>query len=212
MGENILLIDKPLGMTSFDVIRVLRKKLGVRKIGHAGTLDPQASGLLILALDGATRTLSQYLKLQKTYEAKILFGVRTDTGDTEGKIVEEKKIETMAREDIEKDLAEMVATLRLPVPAYSAIKQGGEPLYKKARRGEVVNSPIKEMFITRAKLFHFSCKDGRAIAEIEFDVASGTYIRSLVVELGRRLGVPATLTALRRTRIGDFRVEDAQAL
>ena len=147
--EHILLIDKPSGITSFDCIRILRKKLGIRKMGHAGTLDPMATGLMIIGVGDGTKKLQEFLKLDKTYEAEILLGVQTDTGDITGKVLKELGIKNyeLSEEKIKKVLQGMVAKLELPVPAYSAIKRGGEALYKKARRGEVVDVPIKTMEI-----------------------------------------------------------------
>ncbi|HBV00847.1 MAG TPA: hypothetical protein DEF00_00435 [Candidatus Taylorbacteria bacterium] len=146
----ILLVDKPQGITSFDCIRILRRKLGVRKMGHAGTLDPMATGLMIIGVGEGTKKLQDFLKLDKTYKAEILLGVSTDTGDITGKIL--KELGSMNYElwkgkeaEIKKILEGMVGKLSLPVPAYSAIKRGGEPLYKKARRGEKVEPPVKIM-------------------------------------------------------------------
>ena len=249
--QEILLIDKPKGITSFDCIRILRRKLGIRKMGHAGTLDPMATGLMIIGVGEGAKMLGQYLKLPKTYEAEVLLGVRTDTGDITGRAMEygEWNMEYGGEEKIKKVLQEMVGKLPLPVPAYSAIKRGGEALYKKARRGEVVDTPIKTMEITATEFlglgvlpflkggdpkgegFKSSAEDGtrpndgsvgRAsftkggislpVVSIRFNVGSGTYIRSLAEEFGRRLGVPATLSGLRRTRIGEFKIEDAGSL
>lgn len=234
--QEILLIDKPKGVTSFDCIRILRKKLGVRnpstgfriKIGHAGTLDPMATGLMIIGVGSGTKKLQDFLKLDKTYEAEILLGLRTDTGDITGKVLEEMEArnEELGEEELEEALQGMVGKLSLPVPAYSAIKRGGEALYKKARRGEVVETPIKIMEIQhvkmlsvkdlRFKVYDLGIKEGVgelfSVVSATFDVTSGTYVRSLAEELGRRLGVPATLAGLRRTRIGEFKVEDAEKL
>jgi len=219
--EHILLIDKPSGITSFDCIRILRKKLGIRKMGHAGTLDPMATGLMIIGVGDGTKKLQEFLKLDKTYEAEILLGVQTDTGDITGKVLKELGIKNyeLSEEKIKKVLQGMVAKLELPVPAYSAIKRGGEALYKKARRGEVVDVPIKTMEIKAVEFLRSGKAQpcGRKVepyptVSARFSVTSGTYIRSLAEEFGRRLGVPATLAALRRTRIGEFKIEDAQAL
>ena len=149
----ILLIDKPAGITSFDCIRILRKKLGVRKMGHAGTLDPMATGLMIIGVGEGTKKLQNFLKLDKIYEAEILLGVSTDTGDITGKILKELRIKNyeLSEEEIENALDGMVGKLELSVPAYSAIKRGGEPLYRKARRGEKFESPIKTMEVTSAE-------------------------------------------------------------
>lgn len=207
MSANIILVDKPKAITSFDVIRILRKKLGVQKMGHAGTLDPNATGLMLIGVGEGTKELTQLIGLPKTYVAEILFGVRTDTGDIDGKILEESKI-TFDEHALRNALQGMMGVLQLPVPAYSAIKRGGEALYKKARRGEVVDTPVKPMEVRGVELM--SCDATHA--QVIFDVGSGTYIRSLAEELARRLGTIATLKNLRRTRIGDFKIEDAITL
>ncbi|MDO8564903.1 MAG: tRNA pseudouridine(55) synthase [bacterium] len=204
------------------------------KIGHAGTLDPMATGLLIVATEEDTKKLHEFLKLPKVYEAEILLGLHTDTGDIEGRELpisnvqfpNNTQINNISKEEVERTLKEMVGKLELKVPAYSAIKQGGEALYKKARRGERVVPPVKTMEIKSAAFISVCHSrengnpeldprirgDDKLILRIRFSVASGTYIRSLAEELGRRLGVPATLSGLRRTQIGDFRVEDAVVL
>lgn len=220
--KGILLIDKPEGISSFDVIRALRKKLGITKIGHAGTLDPLASGLLIIGAGEGTKRLAEYIKLPKTYCVEVLLGIRTDTGDLEGRVVEEHTQHfDISKDEIENVLADMIGVLELPVPAYSAVKQGGVPLYKKARRGEKVELPVKEMSVTRADLYDIrpadsigqaSYKNGHYVLSLEFDVGSGTYIRSLAEELGRRLGYPATVQKLRRLSIGGFTIEQAKQL
>ncbi len=244
--EGILLIDKPRGITSFDCIRILRKKLGIRKMGHAGTLDPMATGLMLIGVGEGTKKLHEFLKLAKTYEAEILLGVKTDTGDVTGRELpisnsqfpinfQDKKF---SEKEIKKTLAGMVGRLELPVPAYSAIKQGGEALYKKARRGEAVDAPVKVMEVTDCELLAVchprevgdpvldsllpACDEASAgrqgndrkgvIVKARFDVSSGTYIRSLAEEFGRRLGIPATLAGLRRIRIGTFTISDAKRL
>lgn len=205
--EDIMLIDKPVGITSFDAIRILRKKLGVKKMGHAGTLDPLASGLMIIGVGAGTKKLKDFIKLPKVYEALVVIGEARDTGDQEGEIIAERYVEDEL--DVATVLAGMVGVLELPVPKYSAIKQGGEALYKKVRRGEEVEAPLKSMEVRRAELQKVEVRDGRLYSTIIFDVGSGTYIRSLAEELGRRLGYPATLGGLRRISIGDYSVEDA---
>lgn len=206
--SDFILIDKPKGITSFDVIRKLRKKLGIKKIGHGGTLDPNATGLLIIATETETKKLKDILGLPKIYEAEVLLGVQTTTGDIDGEVVEEKEIPNFTKEDIEKLLTEMKGELVLPVSAYSAMKQGGESLYKKARRGEKVVVPLRVMDIQKATLTSYT-KD---TLDIIFEVGSGTYIRSLAEELGKRLETVATLKNLRRVQIGDFKVTDAESI
>lgn len=212
LPENILLIDKPSGITSFDVIRILRKKLSVWKMGHAGTLDPMASGLMLIGIESGTKALATLLKLPKTYEAEICFGILTDTGDITGKILEEKIVTAIDRPLLKNVLEGMVGTLQLKVPAYSAIKQGGEALYKKARRGEVVDTPVRPMTIDSLEFKDMYITEGKLRVSVIFSVSSGSYIRSIAEELGRRLFVPATLSALRRVSIGEWKVSDAKTL
>ena len=210
--EDILLIDKPKGITSFDVIRQLRKKLGIRKMGHAGTLDPLASGLMIIGVESGTKKLNDYIKLDKTYVAEILFGRKTDTGDMEGKILEETKI-YFVEDDYLKDLMNAFnGEFELLPPKYSAIKKDGKPLYKYARSGEEVEILPRKMKVYKSEFLGREQVEEGIIAKVSFDVASGVYIRSLVEKIGELLGVPATLYNLKRTKIGEFELNKAQKL
>ncbi|MCR4330897.1 MAG: tRNA pseudouridine(55) synthase TruB [Patescibacteria group bacterium] len=210
--QNILLIDKPKGITSFDVIRALRRKLGVRKMGHAGTLDPLATGLMLVGVGESTKELAALIGLPKTYEAEVLLGLKTDTGDLEGATMEEAVVPEVNEEEVRKVLAGMVGVVPLPVPKYSAVKRGGEALYKKARRGEQVEVPVKEMKIHSCELKKHAPLRDKYVLGIVCEVGSGAYIRSIAEEIGRRLGVPATIKELRRTKIGKYRVEDAEKI
>lgn len=211
--DEILLVDKPKGITSFGVIRQLRKKLGIRKMGHAGTLDPSATGLLIVGVGKTTKYLGKFLKLPKTYEVEVLLGVKTDTGDMEGKIAEEKSVSSSNLSAIYGAVKALPGKMKLPVPAYSAIKQGGEALYKKARRGETFALPEKVMEIYRAELLGTpQQKRNHIVLSVCLEVSSGTYVRSIVEEIGRRLGIPAVVKELRRTKIGNFDVHNAKKL
>ena len=221
--ENILLIDKPTGVTSFDVIRKLRSEYKEKvRMGHAGTLDPLASGLMVIGVGKGTKKLKEYIGLDKEYFAEILVGEKRSTGDMEGKVIEEKAVEEIfSEEKISSTLASMVSTLRLPVSAYSAVKKGGVPMYKRARQaekiGEVVkNVPIRDMIVHEAKLVSIEpciINDTQKLAvEVRFKVGSGTYIRSLAEEFGKRLSYPATLKNLRRTKVGEFDIKDALTL
>ena len=210
---GIILVDKPKGITSFDVIRRLRKELGIRKMGHAGTLDPNATGLMIIALESSTKKLESYLKLPKCYEAEILFGIKTDTGDTDGAIVGTKDaaVSESAIRNILADF-EKERILNIKVPAYSAIKQKGKALYELARKGIEVDAPVRPMEIRGAKLLSFRQENGRFFAFVHFDVGSGAYIRSIAEELGARLGTICTLSNLRRISIAEFTVENARKI
>ncbi len=219
---EIIFIDKPLHMTSFDVIRVLRKKTGIKKFGHAGTLDPLASGLMILGVEAGTKKLTDYIKLDKEYLCEVRIGESRTTGDLEGEIIEERDVEEIfSPEKISSTVAQLVGTLNLPVSAYSAIKIDGKPMYERAReaevKGEVVaDVPMREMVVYGASVLEYAPTiiDGKKqfVIKVRFHVASGVYIRSLAVELGRLLGYPATVQLLRRTKIADFKVEDARSL
>jgi len=219
MAKDIILIDKPKGITSFDVIRTLkkrfketRKRSSVPKYGHAGTLDPLATGLLIVGIGEGTKKLNQYLKLPKEYKVEVLVGIRTTTGDMEGDVVDEAQVPNISKEDIQKVLQGLIGTVVLHVPAYSAIKVGGERLYKKARRGEKVTTPKKEMSIKTIKLITLTRENTYLQLVLQMEVGSGAYVRSIAEEIGRRLGYPATVKELRRTKIGDFKVSDAEQL
>lgn len=216
MKKEILLIDKPEGVTSFDVIRTLRKKLGVKKMGHAGTLDPLASGLLIIGVGEGTKRLNELIKLPKTYEAAILLGRSTTTGDREGEITREKDIAHLSSQNIEKTIKEMEGKNEIPVPLYSAVKVDGRKLYEYARAGEEVRVPMRDMVVRRSqiKAIRKVEESGKTFYEVDvtFDVESGVYIRSLAEEVGRRLDVPSMLVKLRRTEVGKYSVENAEKI
>lgn len=212
MDDEILLIDKPRGITSFGVIARLRKALNTRKMGHAGTLDPLASGLMLVGVGKGTKKLAELIKLPKTYEAEVILGERRNTGDMEGEIVEESVAKDVSEETVREALTSMEGVLLLPVPVFSAIKRDGQPLYKRARRGVDIDVPVRDMEVRATSFMRMEERGDRTHLFVTYDVGSGTYIRSLAEELGRRLGYPATLGNLRRTRIGSFDIKDAQAL
>ncbi|MFC1623629.1 tRNA pseudouridine(55) synthase TruB [Patescibacteria group bacterium] len=209
--EDLILIDKPKGITSFDVIRQLRRKLNIKKMGHAGTLDPNASGLMLIGVEKGTKKLKDLIGLDKTYIAEILLGKKTDTGDITGKVIEEKEIPELNEDAIKEVLKSLEGEQELEVSLYSAIKRKGKPLYKYARAGEKIEKPKRVMTVYSANL-KSGVLDTPPIVKVEFDVGSGTYIRSLAEELGERLGTVATLQNLRRTKIGNFEIKDAEKL
>ena len=218
----LLLIDKPNGMTSFDVIRELRRRSGVRKFGHAGTLDPLATGLMLLGVNEGTKQLATLTKLDKEYVAEIRLGERRSTGDLEGKVLEQKPVtNSVSATALDAALQTLVGTHTYRVSAYSAIKKNGVPMYKRARaaekRGEVVEEVLERaMTVYEVDLVenHRETVDGvpMQIVTVRFVVASGTYIRSLAEAFGKKLGYPATLQTLRRTKVGEYCVENAQQL
>jgi len=214
---EIILVDKPTGVTSFGVLRKLKEQFGDKKLklGHAGTLDPNASGLMIVGVGKGTKKLKEYVGLSKEYIAEILIGERRTTSDMEGDVVETKDVSSLSEPEIKTVFESMAGTLRLPVSAFSAVKKGGQPLYKKAHKGEDVGTlPLRDMVIYEAELldikFHTINRMKKAVVTARFFVDSGVYIRSLAEEVGKRLSYPAVLKNLRRTKVGEFRVEDAQ--
>ncbi|MDX1495898.1 MAG: tRNA pseudouridine(55) synthase TruB [Longimicrobiales bacterium] len=205
-GDYVLPVDKPEGPTSHDVVAMARKALGTRKIGHTGTLDPFASGLLVLCVGRATR-LAEYLTgLEKSYVARARLGVTTDTLDREGDVVEERDgWQDLTRKRIEEGLSAFVGEVRQVPPQFSAKKVGGEAMHRKARRGETVALDPVPVTIHSMELLAVELPD------ITFAVrcSTGTYVRALARDVGQRLGVGAHLTELRRTRVGAFSVDDA---
>lgn len=206
---GVLPVDKPEGPTSHDVVATARHALGTRRVGHTGTLDPFASGLLLLCVEAATR-LAEYLsELPKTYRATMRLGVATDTADRTGAPVRRSEAwKELDRERIERALRAQVGRIRQIPPAYSAKKVAGERAYDRARRGEAVALEPVEVEVYRLDLLAVRLPDVR----FEVECSSGTYIRAIARDVGDALGVGAHLAALRRTRIGRQDVADAVPL
>jgi len=209
MKEGFILIDKPKGITSHDVVDKLREITKIRKIGYAGTLDPLGTGLLILGIGrGATRRLSEFLRLDKEYIAKLRLGAISDTFDKEGKI-EFKKIEKIpSREKIGKVIKEFIGQIYQIPPSYSAKKIKGEKAYNLARKGRKVELKPQKVNIYKIKILRYKFP----YLEIKVNCSSGTYIRSLASDIGKRLNCGGLLEELRRTRIGNFSVKQAKKL
>lgn len=201
--NGILLVDKESGMTSHDVVGILRKILKIKAIGHGGTLDPLATGLLCLLIGEATKLSSYVMAENKTYRVNVRFGIQTDSGDVTGKVIQEKKDLVPTCEKILEGIKKLTGVLSLPVPKYSAVKIAGRKLYEYAREGEDVEIPLKEMTILRADLLEVT-HDG---CVIELDCEKGTYVRSWVERLGELLGCFATVRELRRLKSGIFSSE-----
>lgn len=203
--NGFLLIDKPAGITSHDVVQQVRRSAQQKKVGHAGTLDPLATGVLIVALGKATRLLEYLEKSEKIYQAGFELGVTTDTDDSEGEVLHRWTGDWPSQEQLQAALQKWTGEVQQKVPNYSAVKQGGEALYKKARRGEVVEAPTKTVTI-------FSYQDVvYQPPKLSFTVhcSKGTYIRSLARDIGAELGTGAIMTALRRVASGQFTLENA---
>ncbi len=200
-------VDKPAGPTSHDVVDVVRRALGTRRVGHAGTLDPPATGLLVCGVGKATRLLRFLSGLPKTYETTGVLGVETDTLDAAGEVVAEHPVRGEAGE-LEDALEAFRGELDQVPPQVSAVKVGGERAYKKAARGEEVELEPRRVVVHALELIG---TDGPRFS-LRVTCSSGTYVRSLVRDIGRRLGCGAHVEALRRTKIGHLDVHDAVAL
>jgi tRNA pseudouridine55 synthase len=206
--EGVLVIDKPGGMTSHDVVNRIRRVTGVRRVGHAGTLDPLATGVLLVCVGRATRLVEYLVGRPKTYVTTVRLGQTTNTYDADGEVVAERPFTHITPDLINQSLAAFRGTIQQQPPLYSAIKKDGQPLYKLARRGEIVDVPPREVTIFELSLLAVN------LPEIELHVtsSSGTYVRSLAHDLGEALGCGGHVVALRRTAVGNFTTHEAVPL
>jgi len=210
--SGILVIDKPSGMTSHDVVNRVRRVTGERRVGHAGTLDPMATGVLVVLVGPATRLAPYLSSAEKTYEARIAFGAETDTDDAEGRVTRTAAVPDEVCDPFA--AAAMVASLvgvheQIP-PAYSAIKRGGVVAYEAARKGEALELEPRTVEVASAELVGVHVDP--AAWDVAFAVSKGTYIRALARDLGRAVDCAAHLSALRRTRSGALSIQDAHTL
>lgn len=202
--DGLVLVAKPAGATSHDVVDTVRRVLGTRKVGHAGTLDPMATGVLVLGVGRATRLLRYLSDLEKTYEGSAFLGEETDTLDADGTIVRTAPV-AVARAELDAAAGSLIGESMQRPPSYSAVKIGGRKLYEAARRGETVEAEPRPVTVHAFDVLSFDppAFDFRAI------VSSGTYVRVLVADVGDALGCGAHLTRLVRTAIGPFALADA---
>ena len=205
--EGIIIVNKPKGITSFDVIRKLKKILKTKKIGHTGTLDPLATGVMLMCVGKATKLASDLEAKDKVYIANFDIGYATDTYDIEGKKIAKNIIE-ISKENLEQSIKKFIGNIKQVPPMYSAIKIDGNKLYHLARKGIEVERPERDVTIEYINLLDF--KDNKA--KIETKVSKGCYIRSLIYDIGQDLGTYATMTALQRKQVGDYSLEDSYSL
>ena len=207
--EGILLVDKPQGITSHDVVDRLRRKLRMKKIGHAGTLDPLATGLLIMLVGKATKVSQFLISLDKAYEGTFLLGVETDSQDADGEVVAEKPLpEGLSEEQLIEQMAGFLGDQYQTPPMFSAKKIDGVPLYKMARKGKTVEREPRFIRINELKLENWQSPMGKFL----MDCSKGTYVRTVIHDLGQRLGCGAHLQSLRRTRIDQFDISQSLTL
>jgi tRNA pseudouridine55 synthase len=206
--EGAILINKPAGLTSHDVVDAIRRKFGIEKVGHCGTLDPNATGLLIIVLGRGTKLSEKLMGDDKVYEGTIRFGVTTNSYDADGDIIENKPVPQLTLDQLNKAAASFVGDQMQTPPMVSAIKKDGVPLYKLARKGvEVERNP------RLIHIYNFRFSDYRApLGTFKLACTKGTYVRSIAQDLGQKFGCGAHLATLRRTVSGKFDVADSKAL
>ena len=203
--QGLLIIDKPGGMTSHDVVNRIRQVTKTRRVGHAGTLDPLATGVLLVCVGRATRLVEYLVGQTKSYITTVQLGQATNTYDIDGEVVAERPFAHITLAHINQALEQFRGTISQKPPIYSAIKKDGQPLYKLARRGEAVDVPLREVTIYNLSLLSVKLPK----VELAISCSSGTYIRSLAHDLGAALGCGGHVTALRRTAVGEFTVDQA---
>jgi len=206
--EGLLPVDKPHGWTSHDLVDFARRRTGERRIGHAGTLDPMATGLVVLLIGRATKLSDEFLNHDKTYEALLTIGIETDTQDMEGKILSESTGDAPSEQAIHEAFACFTGECRQQAPRYSSVKVGGRRSYEMARKNVAFEQPFKTVQIKQLDIHTIH----ESNVWFKAHVSKGTYIRTLASDIGKKLGTHAALSALRRTASGPFRIEDARTV
>jgi tRNA pseudouridine55 synthase len=206
--DGVLLVDKPKALTSHDVVDRIRRHFGFKKVGHCGTLDPAATGLLVIVLERATKLQANLMSADKTYEGTMLLGVATDSQDADGEVIAEKPVAPLTEADLENVFAKFRGDIQQVPPMVSAVKHQGTPLYKLARKGKTVEREPRLVHIYDLRLLKLNSP------RVDFRVTctKGTYVRTLCHDIGEMLGCGAHLSGLRRARSGDFDVKDAHTL
>jgi tRNA pseudouridine55 synthase len=206
--EGIAIINKPPGITSHDVVSRVRRIFNMRRVGHAGTLDPLATGVLVILLGKSTKLFDKFVAFDKAYAATLKLGTQTTSADITGTVIELKPFEDITKDQVTETLAQFLGESEQFPPMVSAVKYKGERLYKLARKGVVVDRPSRRIRIDKLKLVDFK------LPEVKFylECSKGTYVRTLAEDVGQRLGCGACITQIERTKVGPFLIEDAVKL
>ncbi len=205
MKEGIIVINKPHGLTSHDVVARIRRKFGMKKVGHAGTLDPLATGVLIVLMGKFTKMSDRFMNLDKGYRATMLLGRKTNSADIQGEIISEKPYDQISLVAVERVFQEFIGkTDQLP-PMFSAIKFKGKKLYELARKGITVDREPRTITIGKLEVLKFDLPS----VEFVMECSKGTYVRQLADDVGERLGCGACISQIERTKVGSFRLEEA---
>jgi len=201
----VLNVRKPIGWTSFDVVRLIKQQLPKRKIGHAGTLDPFAEGVLLVCLGKATKKVPELMTLEKEYKARISFGLATDTLDVTGRIIDKRQVSSLTREPLQQVCLQFFGDIEQVPPAFSAVKMQGQRLYTLARQGHAVEAKVRRVRVHAIEVLTINHED----VEFRVTCSKGTYIRSLARDIGSALGTCAFVRSLERTRVGPYEAKAA---
>ena len=208
MKEGILVVNKPMGLTSHDVVKEIRRKFRMQQVGHAGTLDPLATGVLVILLGKSTKLFNKFVDLDKAYRATLILGTSTDSADIQGKVLEKRPYEHITREQAEIVFRRFAGEIEQVPPMVSAVKVKGKKLYQLARKGIAIERQARLIKIHRLQLESF------APPEVKFylECSKGTYVRQLAEDIGKELGCGACITQIERTKVGSFSIDDAVTL
>ncbi|MBR3628494.1 MAG: tRNA pseudouridine(55) synthase TruB [Elusimicrobia bacterium] len=203
--SGLILVNKPIGITSFKLVHIIKKKLNVKKVGHCGTLDPLASGLMIILVGKYTKLQDKFMKQDKVYYATIKLGIKTDSGDLDGKIISQSNYSHITKESIEQTCNKFIGNIQQIPPMFSALKVNGQKLYELARKGITIERKSRGITIYNIDLVEYK-KDSFSI---RVKCSSGTYIRTLAQDIGTELNTDTVLINLVREEIGDYKLKDA---
>ncbi len=206
--DGFIIVDKPTGMTSHDVVSFIRRRFNMRRVGHAGTLDPLATGVLILLLGKCTKLFDRFSSFDKAYEATLKLGMTTDTADIEGKVLSELSFDAVTSGEVERIFQDFLGDIEQLPPMVSAVKVGGKRLYKLARQGITVERKARKITISSLKVVHFALPD----VKFYLECSKGTYVRKLAEDVGERLGCGGCISQIRRVKVGPFTIDQAVSL
>lgn len=203
--DGIIIVNKPQGLTSHDIVNHVRRKFKIQRVGHAGTLDPLATGVLVMLLGRSTRLFNQFVGLDKAYRAKLILGTSTDSADIQGKIIKTMPCGHIHRQDVEEVFKKFVGDISQVPPMFSAVKIRGQKLYKLARKGIEIERPPRAVKIYCLRLESFLSPE----VNFYLECSKGLYVRQLAEDVGGILGCGACISQIERTRVGSFAIEDA---
>ena len=206
--EGIIVVDKPSGMTSHDVVAIIRRKLKQKRVGHAGTLDPLATGVLVILVGPSTRLFDKFVAFDKGYGATLKLGVKTHSADIQGEVLLERPYDGVTRAMVEASFKKFTGVIDQVPPMVSAVKHKGERLYKLARQGITVERPARQIRIDKLDLISFE----PPFVAFHLDCSKGTYVRQVAEDVGEDLGCGACITEIRRTKVGPFTINEAVKL